>query len=188
MNEREKAKLFNIMVISVMAFIAAGFLHLLILSPQKESFAALQASRDLITTEKNTAAKKAAEFKSDKEKFCDELSALKKIFKNNFAVRDIEGIQSGLTQFAKELNILYFNMDFSLKTIYFAETLDIKSGFKTCNAGSFFDFIARARSKYYIAVKTIIFNKLNGPDADISFDFYIPFNNFKIKSLIDENF
>lgn len=188
MNEREKSKLFNIAVINVMALLFAGFLHILLLSPQKDAVAALDKPIADLVEKRDALAKEAAAFNSDKLGFTSGLLALKEYFKTNFASAGVELIQSDLTLIAKDIKNRYLNMEFALKKIYFVETLDVRANFKSVAMKDFIDFIDGARSKYFIAAKMITLDRLDEKELDISFDFYIPFNDFKIRKLIEGGF
>ena len=188
MNEREKSKLFNIAVINIMALLFAGFLHILLLSPQKDAVAALDKPIAELVEKRDALAKEAAAFNSDKLNFRAGLLALKEYFKINFASAGVELIQSDLTLIAKDIKNRYLNMEFALKKIYFVETLDARANFKAVAMKDFLDFIDGARSKYFIATKMITLDRLDEKELDISFDFYIPFNEFKIRNLIEGGF
>jgi len=188
LNEREKSKLFSIAVINIMALLFAGFLHILLLSPQKDAVAALDKPIAELVEKRDALAKEAAAFNSDKFNFSASLLALKEYFKINFASASVEVIQSDLTLIAKDVKNRYLNMEFALKKIYFVETLDVRANFKAVGMNDFLNFIDGARSKYFVAVKMITLDRLDEKELDISFDFYIPFNEFKIRNLIEGGF
>lgn len=187
MNEREKARLFNLAVINIMVILFAGFLHMLLLSPQRDAAAALEPVKKELGEKKDAAAKEAALFKSAREKFKDEVLELKEHFRKNFAEKNVERLQGELTVLSHELKNQFFNMEFSLKKIYFIEALEVKASFKSADMKKFLDFIERARARFYLASKVISLNEFGGDAADISFDFYIPFNAFKIRNMFEGN-
>jgi hypothetical protein len=187
LNEREKARLFNLAVINIMVILFAGFLHMLLLSPQRDAVAALGPVKKELGEKKDAAAKEAAEFKKAREKFKDEVLELKEHFRKNFAEKNVERVQNELTVMSHELKNRFFNVEFNLKKIYFIEALEVKASFKAADPKKFLDFIERARARFYLASKTISMNEFGGDASDISFDFYIPFNAFKIRNMFEGN-
>lgn len=187
MNEREKARLFNLAVINAMLVIFAGFLHMLLLSPQSGAVAALAPALKEASEKKAAAAKEAAEFRRAKLNFKNEVEDLKRHFRKNFAEKDIERIQGELSAMADGMSDIFYNMEFSLKKIYFVEVLEVKASFKNARPADFLDFIDRARARFYLAPLALAVNSIGAASADISFDFYIPFNAFRVRSLIEGN-
>ncbi len=187
MNEREKARLFNLAVINIMVILFAGFLHMLLLSPQRDAAAALEPAKKELAEKRDAAAKEAAAFKNARDKFKNEVLELKEHFRKNFAEKNVERLQGELTVLSHELKNRFFNMEFSLKKIYFIEALEVKASFKAAGVNKFLDFIESARARFYLASKVISLNEFGGDAADISFEFYIPFNAFKIRNMFEGN-
>ena len=188
MSEREKSKLFNIAVINIMALLFAGLLHMLLLSPLEGSVAALDKPLQELSAKKETLARDAAAFNRDKQAFRSGLLSLKEYFKANFASDDIELIQSELTLIAGGVKNSHLDMEFALKKNYFVETLDIRANLKAAGIKDLLKFIDGTRGKYFMASKMITFDRLDDKQIDISYDFYIPFNKFKIRSLFEGGF
>jgi hypothetical protein len=171
-----------------MALLLAGFLHMLLLSPLEGSVAALDKPLGELSAKKEALAKEAAAFNSDKQNLRSGLLALKDYFKVNFASAAVELIQSDLALLAGGVKNRHLNMEFALKKIYFVETLDIRANLKAAGIKDLLDFIEGARCKYFMASKMITLDRLDEKEVDISYDFYIPFNKFKIRSLIEGGF
>lgn len=186
MNEKERARLFNIAIMSAMALIFVGFLHVLTVSPQGSADALSPLIKEL--EEKNAAADKScAELRKEKDDFKSGALYLKNYFKKSFAAKDIELIQGLVATLAKETGCEHFSAEYSFKKIYFIEALEVKAGFRSVSAEGFLSFIENVRAKFHLAPKMISMNELNEKKADIAFDFYIPFSAFKIRDLIEGN-
>ncbi|HOD41657.1 MAG TPA: hypothetical protein PKW98_06725 [Candidatus Wallbacteria bacterium] len=186
MNEKERSRLFNIAIISSMALIFAGFLHVLTVSPQGSAAALMPLISEL--EEKNAlAAKSCAALRKEKDDFKSGALYFKNYFKSSFAAKDVELIQGLIATLAKETGCEHFSAEYSLKKIYFIEALEVKAGFRSVAASAFLNFIESARAKFHLAPKMISMNELDEKKADIAFDFYIPFSAFKIRDLIEGN-
>ncbi|HOT77387.1 MAG TPA: hypothetical protein PK467_16490, partial [Candidatus Wallbacteria bacterium] len=108
MNEKERARLFNIAIMSAMALIFVGFLHVLIVSPQGSADALSPLIKEL--EEKNAAADKScAELRKEKDDFKSGALYLKNYFKKSFAAKNIELIQGLVATLAKETGCEHFS-------------------------------------------------------------------------------
>ena|GEM_PF-3678962 len=185
MSEREKSRLFSIAVLCTVAFVFFGFVHLVLITPERNGVDALNALVKQLEERSGETNSRALELRKKKETLKNDVLSVKSYFTKNVTHKSLESIQASLSAASAVISEGDFGFECDVKKIYFTESLDVKASFQNISLKSFFDYIAKARSEFLISPANITIGELKRGPVNIGFDFSIAFGSFNLKKFVE---